>query len=409
MSIKSANSECLRRVQECRATLADVRVASDVVPGMADHVVLHSGPPITWDRMCGPMRGAIIGATLFEGWAKTPEEAVELAASGDLSFDPCHDHNAVGPMAGIITKSMAVQVVRDQASGRETYAALYMGLGKVLRFGAYDESVLARLRWMNREFAPLLAEAIRRSGGIDMNNLMAQALHMSDELHNRNKASNGLLLIALAPHLAAVGKGAAEKALSFLDESTHFSLSTVMASCKLMTDAGHGIDRCAIVTAMARNGTEFGIRVSGLGDRWFTAPAPIVDGVFFPGYGPEDANPDIGDSSITETAGVGSMALAGAPAIVQYIGGTAHSAIESTRKMYEITAEEHRTFTIPALDFRGTPVGIDIRKVVETGIEPVINTGIAHKKPGIGQIGAGLTAAPMACFVAALEAFAAAR
>ncbi len=407
MSVRAANEECLKRIQQGTATLVDIRLAGDVVPGLEGKSVYHAGPPVAWDRMCGPMRGAIIGACLFEGWARTPEEAVALAEADKLRFDSCHNNRAIGPMAGIITPSMQVHVVRNEAFDIETYSTLYMGIGKVLRHGAYDQSVLDRLVWMNRDLGPLLRDAIRRAGGIDLKNIVAQALQMGDELHNRNKASNSLLLVALVPHLVASGRASeVETAATFIDGAGHFVLNSVMAGCKGMLDAGSGVEGSTVVTAIARNGVETGIRVSGTGDRWFTAPAPMIEGVYFPGYGPDDANPDLGDSAITETAGLGSFAMAGAPAVVQYIGGTPQFAVETTMRMYEITAGEHETFQIPNLNFRGTPFGIDVRKVVETGITPVINTGIAHRNPGVGQIGAGLTEAPMGCFVQALEAIA---
>jgi hypothetical protein len=410
MSIKSANEECLRRIQEGTAVWVDVRQARDVIPGMEDHTVLHAGPPVAWDRMCGPMRGAVIGASMFEGWAKTPEDAVAIAERGVLKFDSGHHHRAIGPMSGIITPSMQVNVVRNDRFGIDTHSTLYMGIGKVLRHGAYDETVMAKLRWMNHELAPLLARALKEAGGVDIKSIVAQAVQMGDEMHNRNKASNPLLLAKLAPHLVSVGeRSEAIRAIKFIDEAGHFILNMVMAGCKGILDAASGIAECTIVTAIARNGTETGIRVSGTGERWFTAPAPMIEGVYFPGFGPEDANPDLGDSAITETIGLGSMAMAGAPAVVEYVGGTPAFALETTMKMYEITADENRSFKLPSLHFRGTPLGIDIRKVVKTGITPVINTGIACKRPGVGQIGAGLTEVPMECFEKALEAFAAAR
>jgi len=351
------------------------------------------------------MRGAVIGASLFEGWARTPEEAARLAESGALAFDSCHHHRAVGPMAGIITASMAVWIVRNETSGGEAYATINMGQGKVLRMGAYDASVLERLAWMNRELAPIVDAALRRSGGLDVTRTIAEALGMGDEAHNRCKAATSLFVRTLAPHVAA-GVGDVERALTFMGHADSFFLNIAMAACKATLDAAHGIAGSTVVTAMARNGTEFGIRVSGTGNQWFTAPAPKVHGVYFPGYGPEDANPDIGDSAIAETAGLGACALAAAPAIVQLVGGTPQLALDTTRDMYEITLAEHETYRIPALDFRGTPLGIDVRKVVETGITPVIDTGIAHCEAGVGQIGAGLSAAPIECFIQALEALA---
>lgn len=409
-SIKQANEEAIRRIDEGNAIWADLRLAREVVPGMDEHTVFHAGPPVAWKDMCGPMRGAVIGASMFEGWAKTPEEAVAVADSGRLRFDSSHHHRAIGPMSGIITPSMQVNVVRNERFGIETYATLYMGTGKVLRHGAYDETVMAKLRWMNHELAPLLRKALHAAGGIDLMALVAQAVQMGDELHNRNKASNPLLITALAPHLVATGgRDEVIQALKFIDQAGHFILNMVMAGCKGILDAASGIPDSTIVTTIARNGFETGIRVSSLGERWFTAPAPQIRGVFFPGFGPDDANPDMGDSAITETIGLGSLAMAGAPAVVQYVGGTPEFARQTTMDMYEITVAEHKTFKLPTLGFRGTPLGIDIRKVLETGITPVINTGISCKRAGVGQIGAGLTAVPMACFEQALEAFAAQR
>ncbi len=410
MSIRQANQECIKRIEEGGAIWADIRLARDVVPGMEDYTVFHAGPPLAWEDMCGPMRGAVIGASMFEGWAKTPEDAVAIAESGRLRFDSSHHHRAIGPMSGIITPSMQVNVVRNEPFGLETYSTLYMGTGKVLRHGAYDETVMTKLRWMNGELAPLLKKALCEAGGIDLMALVAQAVQMGDELHNRNKASNPLLITKLAPYLIAVGeRDKVIQAIKFVDDAGHFILNMVMAGCKGILDAASGIRDSTIVTTIARNGYETGIRVSGTGDRWFTAPAPQITGVFFPGYGPEDANPDMGDSAITETLGLGSLAMAGAPAVVQYVGGTPEFAVQTTMNMYEITVAENKIFKMPTLNFRGTPLGIDIRKVVKTGITPVINTGISCKRPGVGQIGAGLTAVPMACFEKALEAFAAAR
>ena len=406
MNIAAANRTCIERIIKGTATMTGVVIAGDMVPGLGDKMILHAGPPVTWENMCGTMRGAVIGGCLFEGWAKTEGEAKELAASGEISFDPCHHHQSVGPMAGIITRSMAVYVTRNEVFGNQCYTTLNMGLGKVLRFGAYDESVLERLRWMNDELAAVLGAAIEHAGGIDLKGQMVQALQMGDELHNRNKAVSSLFLRHLAPHIGATYKGDFEKVFAFMGASDAFFLNNAMAASKAMLDPAHGIDDSTIVTAMTRNGTEFGIRVSGLGDRWFTAPSPYVEGVYFPGYGAADANRDIGDSAIMETIGCGAFAMVGAPAIVQLVGGSLASARKTSSQMYEITASEHEVLRVPALDFRGCPLGIDIRKVVETGIEPAIDTGIAHKNPGVGQIGAGMTVAPMACFVQALEAFA---
>jgi hypothetical protein len=180
-----------------------------------------------------------------------------------------------------------------------------------------------------------------------------------------------------------------------------------MAMGKAIMDPVKGIAGSTIVTTMSRNGTEFGIKVSGTGERWFTAPVEMPRGLYFPGFSEADANPDIGDSAIVETIGLGGMAMAASPAVAGFVGaGGAADAFATTRRMYEITVGRNADWTLPTLDFAGTPMGIDIRKVLETGLAPVINTGIAHRQPGLGQVGAGVVRAPLACFEQALVAFA---
>ena len=411
MDIEQANQSAVSRMLEARPMLTGVAAARDVIPGMHNNLLLHAGPPIAWARMSGPLRGAMIGAMLFEQLAQTESEAIGLAESGGVQFEPCHEHNTVGPMAGVTSASMLVYVVENKAgtgSANTAYSNLNEGYGKVLRYGAYSAEVLTRLRWMNTVLGPTVGAALARSGGIDLRALIAEALHMGDEGHNRNKAGSLLFLKALAP-LIAQGNGAADgqsEVLKFLGDNALSVLNPVMAACKAMTDAAHGVEGSTLVTAMARNGTDFGIRVSGLPGQWFTAPAEIPVGLFFSGFSQADANPDIGDSAITETAGIGGFAMAAAPAIVTFVGGTPRDALNATLEMYEITTTEHKHFTMPALDFRGTPTGIDIRKVVELGIAPRINTGIAHKNAGVGQVGAGLVRPPMVIFEQALLAYA---
>ncbi|CAN5650435.1 DUF1116 domain-containing protein [soil metagenome] len=408
IDIEQANTEATTRMMEARPVLTSLGLARDVIPGMRDNLILHAGPPITWDRMSGPLKGAIIGALIFEGKAQDATEAEALATSGQIDFEPCHHHNAVGPMAGVTSASMAVYIIENQTHGNRAFSNLNEGYGKVLRYGAYSQDVQDRLHWMHNVMAPVLKAAIEANGGIDIRALLAEALHMGDEGHNRNKAGSILYTKILAPHIArtAPNGNIAGDIIKGLGDNALSVLNPVMAACKAMSDAAHDIEGSTIVTTMARNGTDFGIRVSGLGDRWFTGPSQVPDGLYFPGYSLADANRDIGDSTITETAGIGGFAMAAAPAIVTFVSGKPRDAITATMEMYEITFTEHKTFTIPALDFRGTPTGIDIRSVVETGITPRINTGIAHKNAGVGQIGAGLVRPPMEIFEEALVTFA---
>lgn len=409
LDIDQANAQAVERMMSARPVLKGVAQAKDVIPGMQENLLLHAGPPIKWDRMSGPLRGAIVGALLFDGLAQNEEQALRMAESGEIEFDSCHHHGAVGPMAGVISPCMQVYVVEDVEHGGRAFSNLNEGYGKVLRYGAYNADVLERLRWMNDVLASALARALEESGGVDLRALIGEALHMGDEGHNRNKAGSLLYLKAVSPWIArgTADPAAAAEVLRFIGDNALSILNPVMAACKAMTDAAHGVEGSTIVTTMARNGTDFGIRVSGMGEReWFTAPAEIPVGLFFSGFTQQDANPDIGDSAITETAGIGGFAMATAPAIVSFVGGTPADALNATLEMYEITAAESRYFTMPALDFRGTPTGIDLRKVVELGITPRINTGIAHKDAGVGQVGAGLVRPPMKIFEDALLAFA---
>jgi hypothetical protein len=409
MDIEQANTTAVNQLMEARPILKTVATARDVIPGIKDNLFLHAGPPIGWERMSGPLRGAIIGAMLFEGLAKSETEAVSMAESGEVEFDACHHHGAAGPMAGVISASMKVYVVENTEHGNKAFSGLNEGYGKVLRYGAYSEEVLKKLHWMNDVLGAALEDALAQSDGLDIRALIAEALHMGDEGHNRNKAGSLIYLKLLSPLIAMVVKDDAAEAevLQFIGDNALSVLNPVMAACKAMTDAAHGVEGSTIVTTMARNGTDFGIRVSGLGEeQWFTAPAEIPIGLFFPGFTQEDANPDIGDSAITETAGIGGFAMATAPAIVSFVGGTPKDAMNATLEMYEITFAESKYFTMPVLDFRGTPTGIDLRKVVELGITPRINTGIAHKNAGVGQVGAGLVRPPLKIFEEALIAYA---
>jgi len=406
--IEEANEKAIKEIIEAKPMGTGVKKAKDVIPGMTERTILHAGPPIKWERMSGPTRGAIIGASIFEGWADNEEGAVKLAESGKIKFAPCHDHDAVGPMAGIISPSMSVYIVENQVHGNKAYCNFNEGLGKVLRYGAYSKEVIERLNWMEKDMAPLLAEAFKRSGPIDLKEIISKALHMGDECHCRNVATSHIFLKIMAPHMVETGfdKETISKVMRFMGTNELTFLQLLMAACKAMADAGHGIEYSTIVTALTRNGTDFGIRVSGLPGQWFTAPAPTPKTLFFPGFKEGDEGRDIGDSAIAETMGLGGFASANSPAVVQVVGGTPQTAADYSREMREITVAEHPSFTMPFMNFRGVPIGIDLRKVIETGILPLINTGVAHKDAGVGGVGFGLVRAPMECFKKALKAFA---
>jgi hypothetical protein len=410
--IDRANEEALRRMLAADPVLLGVRRAGELIAELdADRLILHAGPPLAWDRMCGPLRGAVCGAIVFEGWAADLATAEKLVQAGGVRFAPNHHFGAVGPMTGITTRSQPLLIVQNRAFGNQALCTINEGLGKVMRFGGNDAEVLGRLAWLRDELGPLLHQALQASGGIALSPLIARGLTMGDEMHQRNIACSSLLLRALASHIAAAASSqAAARALAFIGGNDQFFLNVGMAMGKCITDPANGIANSSIVTVMCRNGTDFGVRVSGLGDRWFTAPVEMPQGLYFPGYSAADANPDIGDSAIVEAIGLGAFAMAAAPAVAGFVGaGGFEDAVGYTRSMAEISVTRNAKWQIPALEFAGTPTGIDIRRVVESGITPAINTGIAHKRAGVGQVGAGIARAPLACFEHALQAFADAR
>lgn len=404
----TANERAVQQMLGATALLTDVRPAADAI-GLTRGHFLHAGPPIEWNAMSGPLRGALLGAAMLEGLADSPEAAGALFASGSATWEPCHHRGAVGPMAGVVSSSMWMFEVTDDVNDRRAWCTLNEGLGKVLRYGAYSPDVIDRLRWMAAVLAPALQHAVRASGPTDLLATLAQMVQMGDEAHNRNRTGTLMMLSNWFPHLAESTIPASDvvEVARFVAANDHFFLNLAMPACALVTAAGHDVPGSSVVTTMARNGTEFGIRLSGTRDAWFTGPAQVADGLYLGDYGPADANPDIGDSAVTETAGLGGFAMATAPAIVRFVGGTVADALATTARMRDLCVGENPAWAIPVLDFRGTPTGIDAATVVRTGRLPQINTGIAGREAGTGQVGAGLVTPPMECFTAACEGLAA--
>ncbi|MFT5175780.1 MAG: hypothetical protein ACI8W7_003973 [Gammaproteobacteria bacterium] len=407
--IVAANREAVRVMSAAEPVLVDVAPAAEVIPGLGEHVILHAGPPIEWARMCGPMRGAVCGVMVLEGWARDLVQAEQIVDAGEITFHPNHHFDAVGPMTGLTTMSQPVLVVENRTFGNRAFCTLNEGLGKVMRFGGNDDDVIQRLRWLRTTLAPLLSAALQESSGINLKNIIARGLSMGDEMHQRNVACTSLFIRELAPHLARAvdDPQAIAEALAFMGGNDQFFLNIAMVMGKSIMDPVQGIEYSTVVTAMSRNGTEFGIRMSATGERWFIAPVEMPQGLYFPGFTESDSNPDMGDSTIVETIGLGGFAMAASPAVAGFVGaGSAAEALDYTRNMYAITVDKSSAWTIPSLDFAGVPTAIDVMKVVETRTAPTINTGIAHREPGVGQVGAGVVRAPIDCFNQALAAFA---
>lgn len=409
-TMDEANRAVLDKIVGSAPFLVDVVPAKSVIEQLNGKVLLHAGPPIKWDEMTGPMQGSCVGAALFEGWAKDDQEAIEMLSKGEVEFIPCHHVDAVGPMGGITSGNMPVFVVENRSEGNRAYCTMNEGIGAVLRFGAYSDEVINRLKWMRDVLGPVLSKGLKLTeNGLNLNVMIAKAVTMGDEFHQRNIAASLIFLKEMSPFIlqADITEEERVQVIKFLADTDQFFLNVMMATCKAVLDGARTIEHGTVVTAMCRNGKDFGIRISGMGDQWFTAPVNTPQGLFFTGYSQEDANSDIGDSAITEAYGVGAMAMIAAPGVTRFVGaGGFENALSTSNEMLEICIDQNPNFPVPTWDFQGICLGIDARKVVETGITPIINTGIAHKKAGVGQIGAGTVRAPLACFEKALEAYA---
>ncbi len=402
--IEKANEEAAGRLNQGDPVLVDIAPAGEVIPDLTGKMILHSGPPIEWTRMCGAQRGAIIGQVLYEEWAKNVDEATAMLEKGAIRLEPNHHHQTVGPMAGTISPSAPVWVIENRAFGNRAFCRQVEGNQQ---FGDFSEQALQALRKWRDVWAPTLRKALLAMGGLDLKPIITKALQMGDELHNRHSASSSLFANEMAMGMAKIDlpKDFLLPTMGYVTHHELIFLGLAMACGKAIADPAMGIDYSTVVTAMCRNGTDFGIRVSGLGDAWFTAPSPKVEGLYLPGYSAEDAGLDMGDLAITETVGWGAFTIGGAPGILSLVGGTPEQALEYSREMRKITVSTHPSYRLPALGFVGTSIGIDIRKVVQTGITPIIDTAIAHKDPGYPKIGAGLVRAPLECFKQALIAF----
>lgn len=402
-----ANKVAFERLCTAEPVLKDLRPAIEVLPGMTQETILTSGPPMPWSQYLGGQREAIIGAALFEGLARDREEAEKRLDAGDIRVDGCHDHGCVGSLAGVYSASMPVFVVENTAFGNVGCCNMYEGTNpRRLNYGVYDDEVRERLLFVQEVLAPVIAEAIRISGGIALKPIMRRALHMGDELHSRSAAASLLFARDLFPHLIdliAEDREAVRPALQALTEDQYFFLRLSMAAAKATADAARDIEDSSVVTAMAFSCRNFAIRVSGLGDEWFTGPHATVQAKLFEGHGEEEITWMGGESIIAETIGLGGFAQAAAFALQRYQGGSPQAMVERNEELYAITVGEHPDYRIPSLQYRGTPTGIDIFRVKESGILPVMDIGIAGRDGG--QIGAGIVRAPMQCFTAAIDAY----
>ncbi|MCL5074607.1 MAG: DUF1116 domain-containing protein [Chloroflexi bacterium] len=406
--IQEANKRAFDIFVQGQPVWVGVKPAIEAIPGMKKNLLLHTGPPIEIDRMVPAQRDGVIGGILFEGLAKTRQEALEMVRRGEIELAPGLDYGVPGGGMAPTTASMPIQVARDLAHGTESYTTIQEGpSSEALRWGIYNEVVEERWAWFKGVLGPALDTALRETGGVNLRNVIARSLHMGDENHSRELGSTLLIFAELTPHLAQLDLEKAElvRCLDFLIKAERFALHVLMAGCNAVLQAAKGIDYCTVVTGMGGNGIEVGIKVSSLGEEWFTAPAPLIQGNYLnPSWTIEDTVPFSGDSCVVEAMGLGGLAAAASPAVTLLTGSTVQEAISRTRLMREITIGMNPNYQIPILNFEGTPTCIDIIKVLEKGIEPQSHAGIIHKRGG--QAGAGVASIPMECFRKAFLSFA---
>lgn len=401
--VDTANAEAVRRLDTAAPLLTRVKPAAEVVPDMGARTVLHTGPPLSWAQFCDPLRRSVHATVMAEGWAETPHQAGGLVASGDVVLAPANHHGCALPMATTIGPSSPVVVVENAEGGNRAFSALNQGPGKRSWMGVDAEEAVESLRWLRDVAGPLLDQVLTGRDPIDLFSIAAQGVQMGDDVHMRLQACSSLLVRQLLPGLLRLQSPQRGELGDYLSDNYLFFLNLAIAAAKATVDWVAGVPDSTIVTNMARNGTTFGVRVSATGERWFTAPAPPVGDPLYRGdFGPDDAAPDIGDSAIIELVGLGGAAAAGSPAVAGFIGGRMSDAIARTREVGQVSLARSSRFIMPNLDFEGTPLGLDLRRIVELEIVPAITTGILHDSEGLGQVGAGLARAPLACFQQAL-------
>jgi hypothetical protein len=401
-AVEAANRHAVAVIEGCAPRVVTVAPAGSVIAGLGDGVLLHSGPPMTWDRVCDPQRRALLAAVLFEGWASSREEAAALLERGEVVLACGNEHGHVGPMTGVCSPSMPVWVVED--GDVRAFSTLNEGPGRTLWFGVGDDEAVERLRFFRDDLGPRLARLLELRGPVDVFGLAAQGLNMGDELHMRSQATGNLLIRDLLPAFAVAG---GEEAARFIAGNHHFFLNLTMAAAKCCSLRLGSVRGSSVVSLISRNGVDVGIQLAGMPGRWFTAPAaPVADALLREGHAPSDAARDIGDSAVIECVGLGGMALAAAPVVAAFFGGNAAAAAARTELMAQICAARSSRFTLSGRDGAGTPVGIDARLVAELDIAPQITTGVLHASSGAGQIGAGVAHQPVEPFRAAITALA---
>lgn len=402
--VDAANAEVLRRLDTGVPFLVGVEAAAAVVPGVEGRMLLHCGPAIGWEDVADPLRRSMRAAAVAEGWAADPAEADELLASGAVRLEPANLHDTVVPMASAVGPSAPVLVVEMETPDGtvRTFAPINQGPGETAWFGRDTPAAVERLLLLRDVAGPAVAEILGRTGPLDVLAVATQGIAMGDDLHMRTQAATNLLVRTWLPHVAALPDHLRERFAQFLGGNHLFFLTLAMASARALTAWAGRVEGSSIVTTMSRNGTTFGIRLAG-SDHWHvTASPPVGEALYYAGHGPDDAAPDIGDSAVLELVGLGGPAAGNSPAVAAFLGGTMADAARATETFRRICVGASSRFVLPALGFSGTPVGVDVRAVVELGLTPKVTTGILAARSGEGQVGAGVATAPLDCFVAAL-------
>lgn len=402
--IDEANGRAVEMITKAQPYWVSVEAAGDFLKEMGERTILHSGPPIPYEDMCELHKRGMQNGALMEGWAASRKEADRLLKRGDIHVDSALNYAAVGSGTGIITPSVPLLIVEDRRTKKR--AGVFPAEGKFgggfCGWGLYSKEIADNLRYLRERVYEPLSRLLEEEGGLELKSLIAESIEMGDENHSSQSAVDLLFLKKILPYgLKAENSG--EIIRYFLETGRFFHNFGQAASRSALLGASD-IPGSSMVTAAGGNGVEFGIKVAGLSEEWFTAPSPMIEGRYMtPGSRREDQLAWIGDSSVVECAGLGGILSAASPKVCAYRGDNLEKALETTRQMALICIGENPSYRIPNLDFAHSPVGIDVLKCVKTGITPVINGGMINRQGG--WMGAGCARIPMECFEKAAKAF----
>lgn len=301
--VEEGNRRALAALDASRPQLVDAGLATDLVPGMDARRILHCGPPCDWQRLGPAMRGQVARAAMLEGWAGDQGAAAALIEAGDIELAATESHGVVAPMSGVLSPSMAVWAVHDEATGADAWAPMSDGAGDGLPASARTRDLIARQRLLADRLAPGASAALGDRGPIDLAALAEEAARMGDADVPDARAAGLLLIRELLPAMATRALDAVPALAGAGAPMGRIALPLVAAAARCAVQAAAGTPMSSLVIAMSGNGTDVGVMLAGTPGTWHTAPAPIADDARFDeGSGASGAAPWTGDQGVIACA-----------------------------------------------------------------------------------------------------------